>query len=197
MNLVDRVKRILLSPKTEWEVIDAEPATATELYTRYIAPLAAIGPISQLIGYSVFGITVPFVGTYRVPIGSAITQAIVTYILTLAGTYILALIIDALAPTFNGQRNQIQALKLAAYSLTASWVAGIFALIPGLRILTLLGLYSLYLLYLGLPVLMKAPREKALGYTAVVIIAAIILSMVIGAIAGIFMRVPSAGMTIP
>jgi len=197
MNLVDRVKRILLSPKTEWEVIDAEPATATELYTRYIAPLAAIGPISQLIGYSVFGITVPFVGTYRVPIGSAITQAIVTYILTLAGTYILALIIDALAPTFNGQRNQIQALKLAAYSLTASWVAGIFALIPGLRILTLLGLYSLYLLYLGLPGLMKAPREKALGYTAVVIIAAIILSMVIGAIAGIFMRVPSAGMTIP
>ena len=197
MNLVDRVKRILLSPKTEWEVVDAEPATATELYTRYIAPLAAIGPISQLIGYSVFGITVPFVGTYRVPIGSAITQAIVTYILTLAGTYILALIIDALAPTFNGQRNQIQALKLAAYSLTASWVAGIFALIPGLRILTLLGLYSLYLLYLGLPVLMKAPREKALGYTAVVIIAAIILSMVIGAIAGIFMRVPSAGMTIP
>jgi len=197
MNLVDRVKRILLSPKTEWEVVDAEPATATELYTRYIAPLAAIGPISQLIGYSVFGITVPFVGTYRVPIGSAITQAIVTYILTLAGTYILALIIDALAPTFNGQRNQIQALKLAAYSLTASWIAGIFALIPGLRILTLLGLYSLYLLYLGLPVLMKAPREKALGYTAVVIIAAIILSMVIGAIAGIFMRVPSAGMTIP
>ncbi len=197
MNLVDRVKRILLSPKTEWEVIDAEPATATELYTRYIAPLAAIGPISQLIGYSVFGITVPFVGTYRVPIGSAITQAIVTYILTLAGTYILALIIDALAPTFNGQRNQIQALKLAAYSLTASWVAGIFALIPGLRILTLLGLYSLYLLYLGLPVLMKTPREKALGYTAVVIVAAIVLSMIIGAIAGIFMRVPGTGMTIP
>lgn len=197
MNLVDRVKRILLSPKTEWEVIDAEPATATELYTRYIAPLAAIGPISQLIGYSVFGITVPFVGTYRVPIGSAITQAIVTYGLTLAGTYILALIIDALAPTFNGQRNQIQALKLAAYSLTASWVAGIFALIPGLRILTLLGLYSLYLLYLGLPVLMKTPREKALGYTAVVIVAAIILSMIIGAIAGIFMRVPGTGMTIP
>lgn len=197
MNLVERVKRILLSPKAEWEVIDAEPTTPAELYTRYIVPLAAIGPIAQLIGYSVFGVTVPFVGTYRVPVGSAITQALATYILTLAGTYVLALIIDALAPTFNGQKSQIQALKLTAYSLTASWVAGIFALIPGLRILTLLGLYSLYLLYLGLPVLMKTPREKALAYTAVVIIAAIVLSLVIGVIAGMFMRVPSGGMTIP
>lgn len=197
MTLMERVKRILLSPRSEWEVIDAEPTTPAELYTRYIVPLAAIGPLAQLIGYSVFGVTVPFVGTYRIPIGSAITQAIVTYILTLAGTYVLALIIDALAPTFNGQRSQIQALKLAAYSLTASWVAGIFALIPGLRILTVLGLYSLYLLYLGLPVLMKTPREKAIGYTAVVIIAAIVLSLVIGAIAGIFLRVPTPGMTVP
>ena len=197
MNLVERVKRILVSPKTEWEVIDAEQTTPAELYTRYILPLAAIGPIAQLIGYSVFGVTVPFVGTYRVPIGSAITQALVSYLLTLAGTYVLALIIDALAPTFNGQRSQIQALKLAAYSLTASWVAGIFALIPGLRILTLLGLYSLYLLYLGLPVLMKTPREKAMGYTVVVIIAAIVLSLVIGAIAGVFMKIPGAGMSIP
>jgi hypothetical protein len=197
MNLVDRVKRILLSPKTEWEVIDAEPATPSELYTRYIMPLAAIGPVAQLIGFSVFGITVPFVGTYRVPIGSAITQAVVSYILTLAGTYLLALIIDALAPTFNGQRSQIQALKLAAYSLTASWIAGIFGLVPALAILGVLGLYSLYLLYLGLPVLMKAPREKAVGYTAVVILAAIVLWMIIGAVAGMFMRIPGAGMTMP
>ena len=127
MNLVDRVKRILLSPRTEWEVIDAEPTTPAALYTGYIMPLAAIGPIAQVIGYSVFGITIPFMGTYRVPIGSAITSAIVTYILTLVATYVLALIIDALAPTFNGQRSQIQGLKVAAYSSTASWVAGIFA----------------------------------------------------------------------
>ncbi|HJR16425.1 MAG TPA: Yip1 family protein [Gemmatimonadales bacterium] len=195
MNLVERVKRILLSPRSEWEVIDAEPTTVADLYTRYIMPLAAIAPIAQLIGYSAFGISVPFGGTYRVPIGSAVTQAIVTYVLTLAGTYVLALIIDALAPTFEGQRSQIQALKLAAYSLTASWVAGIFALVPGLRILVLLGLYSLYLLYLGIPILMKTPREKAVGYTAVVIIAAIILSLVTGAIAAVFMRVPTAGMS--
>ena len=197
MNLVERVKRILLSPRTEWEVIDAEATTPAALYTGYIAPLAAIGPIAQLIGYSVFGISVPFMGTYRVPFGSAITSALVTYLLTLIGVYVLALIIDALAPTFNGQRSQVQALKVAAYSSTASWVAGIFALIPGLRLLTILGLYSLYLLYLGLPVLMKSPREKAMGYTVVVILAAIVLFMIIGVVSSRFIGVPGTGMTMP
>jgi hypothetical protein len=197
MNLVERVRQLLLSPRAEWEVIDAEPTTLAALYTGYILPLAAIGPIAQIIGYSVFGITIPFMGTYRVPIGSAITSAVVAYILTLVGTYVLALIIDALAPTFNGQRNPIQALKVAAYSSTAAWVAGIFALIPGLRLLGILGVYSLYLLYLGLPVLMKSPKEKALGYTLVVVLAAIVLFMVIGLIAGRFMALPTAGMTVP
>ena len=196
MNLMDRVKRILLSPRTEWQVIDAEPTTPGQLYTGYIMPLAAIGPIAQIIGYSVFGISVPFVGTYRVPIGSAITSALVSYVLVLVATYVLALIIDALAPKFNGQRSQIQALKVAAYSSTASWVAGIFLLIPGLRILTFLGLYCLYLLYLGLPVLMKTPPEKAVTYTVVVVLAAIILFMLTGIVASRFMAVPT-GMTTP
>jgi hypothetical protein len=194
MNLVDRVKRILLSPRTEWQVIDAEPTTPAQLYTGYIMPLAAIGPVAQVIGYSVFGITVPLVGTYRVPIGSAITSALVSYVLVLVATYVLALIIDALAPTFNGQRSQIQALKVAAYSSTASWVAGIFLLIPGLRLLTILGLYSLYLLYLGLPVLMKTPPEKAVTYTVVVVLAAIVLFVLTGLVAGRFLALPT-GMT--
>jgi hypothetical protein len=197
MNLVERVKRILLSPRTEWEVIDTEPTTPAQLYTGYIVPLAAIAPIAQLIGYSVFGISVPFVGTYRVPFGSAITSAIVTYVMALAMPYLLALIIDALAPTFNGQRSQIQALKVAAYSSTASWVAGIFALIPGLRFLAILGVYSLFLLYLGLPVLMKSPKEKAMGYTVVVILAAIVLTILIGVVSSMFLRVPGIGMTMP
>jgi hypothetical protein len=196
MNLIERVKRILLSPQTEWEIVAAEPTTTAELYKTYIAPLAAIGPIAQLIGYSVFGVSV-FGATYRVPIGSGLTSALLTFVLTLAATYVLALIIDALAPTFNGQRNQMQALKVAAYSSTASWVAGIFALIPGLRILTILGLYSVYLLYLGLPVLMKTPRDRALVYTGVVILAAIVLFMVVGIIGGLFLSMPGAAVAVP
>lgn len=197
MNLVERVKRILLSPQTEWEVIDAEPTTTAQLYAGYIAPLAAIGPIAKLIGDSVFGVSLPLMATYRVPFGYAITHAIVSYILVLVVTYVLALIIDALAPTFNGKRSQIQALKVAAYSSTAIWVAGIFALIPALWFLTLLGFYSLYLLYLGLPVLMKAPKRTAMGYTVVVVLVAIVLSMLSAAVSSRFIRVPGAAMTMP
>ena len=165
MSLMERAKNIVLQPKTEWPVIDAEQTSTGALYTGYIIPLAAIGPIAQIIGWSVFGMSLPFVGTFRIPIGYAVRTAVITYVASLIGTFVLALIIDALAPTFGGQKNQMQALKVAAYSSTAAWLAGIFGIIPALAILGLLGLYSLYLLFLGLPILMKAPEDKAMGYT--------------------------------
>lgn len=192
MNLIERVKGILLSPQTEWPVIDTEQTTTTDLYTNYIAPLAAIGPVAQLIGYSVFGVSV-FGTTYRVPIGSGIATALVTFGLSLASVYALAMVIDALAPTFNGKRNQAQALKVAAYSSTAGWVAGIFALIPFLSILSILGLYSVYLLYLGLPGLMRTPRDRALAYTGAVLIAAILLFVLVRIIANQFLTMPRTG----
>jgi tetrahydromethanopterin S-methyltransferase subunit C len=190
MALVDRVKNILLTPKTEWQVIDAEPTTVGDLYKGYIIPLAAIGPIATAIGWTVFGMRVPFLGSYRTPIGTAITSAVVQYLMTLIGVYVLAIIIDKLAPTFNGTPSMIQALKVSAYSSTAAWVAGIFGLVPALSILSILGVYSLYLLYLGLPALMKSPPEKSLSYTVVVILSAIVLFMLIGYIGSMFVRGP-------
>jgi Yip1 domain len=196
MSLMARAKNILLQPKTEWPVIAGEQATTGSLYTGYIIPLAAIGPIASIIGWSVFGFSVPFVGSIRYPIGISVRNGIVIYALSLVGVFVLALIIDALAPTFGGQKNQIQALKTSAYSYTAAWVAGIFNLIPSLALLGLLvALYSCYLLFLGLPVLMKAPEDKAVGYTAVVIIVAIVLYFVIGAVVAQFAWRPGMGMT--
>jgi hypothetical protein len=190
MSLVDRVKGILLAPRKEWPVIEAESATTASIFTGYIIPLAAIPPIAGFIGWSLIGGSVLGV-SFRVPVGTGITGAVVRYVLSLVACYVLALIIDALAPTFGGTKNSVQALKVAAYSSTAGWVAGIFTIIPALSILGLLGLYSLYLLYLGLPVLMKSPKEKAVGYTVVVIICAIVLFIVVGAISNRFVM-PSA-----
>jgi hypothetical protein len=178
MNLIERAKQTLLSPKSEWEVIDAEQTTTAELYKDYIVPLAANGPVAQIIGTMVVGIM-----GYRPAFVAVIAGSLVGYVLTLVGTYILALIIDVLAPNFRGRRNQIQALKVAAYSSTALWVAGIFWLIPALWVLMLLGFfYSFYLLYLGLPKLMKSPVNKALGYTIGVVIAAFVVFVIINTI---------------
>jgi len=189
--LTERVKNILVQPRQEWEVIARERSSVGEIYQSYVILLAAIGPVASIIGLSVIGFGIPTMGRYRVPFGSALTQAIVTYVLGLAAVYVLALIIDALAPTFSGQKNQIQALKLAAYSSTAAWLAGVFSLIPALGFLAILGLYSLYLLYVGVPVLMRVPQPRVMGYTVAVIIAALVIFIVVGAVSGLLLPTPT------
>jgi hypothetical protein len=169
-SLVNRAKSILMQPKSEWPVIDAEPSSTGSIYMGYVLPLAAIPAICGAVWIA------------RYAPGFAVKYAVWRYVSALISPFVLALIIDALAPTFGGQKSQLQALKVAAYSSTAVWVAGLFMLIPGLGLLSILGLYSLYLLYLGLPVLMKAPADKALGYTVATIVAAIVIFVVLGAL---------------
>lgn len=187
--LMARVKAILLTPKTEWPVIAGEPATVKSLYTGYILILAAIPPIFTFIRHSLFGYS---------GFGAAIGALILGYIVALVVVYVVALIINALAKTFGGEPNQVQALKVIAYAYTASWIASIATIIPGLGWLIMLlgGIYSIYLLYLGLPVTMKCPQEKAAGYTAVTIIIAVvlsvILSLIIGSMTGVSMYGSSA-----
>ena len=181
--LIARVKAILTKPKAEWPAIDAEPATVKSLYTGYACILAAIPAVATLLGGQVFGHGA-FGVTYRPPMIGSIVTAVVSYGLSLGMVYVLALIIDGLAPSFDGSKDRLKALKVAVYASTAGWVAGVFMLLPALAVLGILGgLYSLYLLYLGLPVLMKAPQAKALGYTAVTVIVAIVLSIAVSAVA--------------
>ena len=186
MNLVDRAKNLLFQPNQEWPVIAAEDADTKSLFANYAALLAAIGPVALWLGLSVIGVSAGILGTYRTPFVSGFSVAILSYVLGLVSVFVLGLIIDALAPSFGGERNNIQAMKCAVYAHTPGWLGGIFHLIPALGILALLAeLYGLYLLYLGLPVLMKAPRDKAVGYTVVVVLCAIVLTIVVSVIGGI------------
>jgi hypothetical protein len=184
--LIERVQRILVSPKTEWPVIAAEPDTTAGIYKNYLLILAAIGPVALFIKMTLIGSTVPFLGTFRTPIGAGLVQLVIGYALSLVAVYLFALIINALAPTFGGQKDSLQALKTAAYAMTASWIAGIAQILPFIGILVVIAgaVYSIYTLYLGLPVTMKSPPEKAAGYTAVTCIAAIVLFWIIGIVVG-------------
>jgi hypothetical protein len=184
--LIARVKAILVTPKTEWPVIATESATTASLYTGYILVLAAIPAICQFLKLGVFGYSLPFLGTMHIGMGWALSVAIQAYVATLVGVFIVALIVNALAPSFGGQKDSVQALKVVAYSYTAGWVAGLGVLLPGLGILFLLaGIgYGVYLLYLGLPPVMKCPQEKATGYAVVAIITAIVVSVVLSMVLG-------------
>jgi hypothetical protein len=167
MALVDRVKNILLTPKTEWPAIAAEKPTVQSLYVGYILILAAIGPIAMAVRFGLFGM--------------GIGIAVISYVIGLLMIYLLAWIVDALAPTFGGEKNFIQSLQLTAYSFTAAWVAGIFHLIPfiGALLALLAVIYSLYTFYLGVPILKKSPPGKAAAYTIVVVLCGIVLGAVL------------------
>lgn len=183
-NLIDRAKSILLTPRSEWPVIAEEPDSVGGLYTRYILVVAAIPAVVHFVSASLIGVSVPVLGYYRVGVGAALSAAIISYVLALIGIFILTLIVNALAPTFGGQKSQVQALKTVAYTYTASCAASIVGLIPGLMLIAALagGIYGIYLLNMGLPYTMKCPPEKSVGYTAVTIIVAIIVGFVLNLI---------------
>jgi Yip1 domain len=180
--LINRAKAIILTPKDEWPKIAASPEGIGDIYRSWVLPLAAIGPVAQFIGGTVFGYGA-FGFSFKPSIMGALSSSIMSYILTLIGVYLLALVIDGLAPSFGGTKNKVAAFKVAAFGATAAWIAGIFGIIPMLGFLGILGLYSFYLIFLGLPLLMKSPPEKATGYIVVVVVVMVVLSMVMGLIA--------------
>jgi hypothetical protein len=173
-NVVDRAKNIVLTPKTEWTAIAVEPTSVQDIYTTYLIPLALVPAIATFIGSTIIGLGVP----------AAFMQGILQFGLALAVIYVVGLIINVLAPTFGGQKDQLSAFKVAAYSATPMLLAGIFALVPtsslALFASLLLSLYGIYVLYLGLPGLMRAPQDRAVAYTAVVVLSALVLFLVLG-----------------
>jgi hypothetical protein len=188
--LIERVKAILLTPKTAWDAIKADGTTVSGIYMEYLVPLAAVPAVASFIGHSIIGISLPFVGHFRQPFFSGLIGAIVFYVLTLIGIFVAAKVIDVLAPTFGANKNGLNAFKVAAYAWTPALVAGILSILPVLSPLALLlSLYSFYLLYLGLGKLMSCPAEKTVGYTVVSIISMVVIYAVIGLVMGSMMAV--------
>lgn len=191
-SLVARAKALIMQPAAEWPVIAAEPAIPADLMRGWAVPLAAIGPIcafihGQVFGFGAFGIS------YRPGIVAGLSTLVVSYILGLVGVVVLALVAQNVAPRFGGVGDRAAAFKLVIYGSTAAWVCGIFQLIPGLGLLAILGLYSLYLYYVGATPVMRVPQDKAAGFTAVTILAAVLLYIVVGAVSSAFLGLFGGG----
>ena len=194
MALIDRVQSILLKPKETWPVIAAEGGDVASVYTSYVLILAAIPAIASFIGLTLIGVG-GFGMSYRVPILTGLVQMCVGYVLSLVMVFVLALIVNALAPTFGGTKNQVEALKLVAYGSTAGFIGGIFSLIPMLGILGIVAaIYSIYLIYTGIAVMMRCPTEKSGAYTAVVIVCAVIAGIVLAVVSSMFSPMGRMGM---
>ena len=168
--LVNRVKNIITKPEAEWDVIAGESATIQGLYKNYAMILAAIPPIMAFLALVLMAPRA---------IGHALLALIAGYILALLGIAVLAFIVDFLAPKFKGTASQINAFKLTVYSATPAWIAGVFLIIPVLGpVLMLVGVvYSLYLFFLGVPKLMKCPKDQAVIFTVVAVVVNVVVQL--------------------
>ena len=174
MNVVERAKNIIVTPKAEWLVIAAEVPDTARIFKGYVLPLALILAIAHIIGLGVIG---------RGMVSSfsrAIAMGLIQFGVAFVGVYLSAYVIAFLAPRFASQQDMGRAVQLVAYSFTPAWVAGILSIVPALGILIFLGgIYGLYLMYLGLPHMMKTPQDKIIGYVVVSIVGVVVTYWII------------------
>lgn len=180
--LIARVRNILLQPRAEWERIATERPSLQSLLIGYVLPLAVLGAVAGFIGLSFVGVGA-FGYSYRVPVITGAVSAVLQVVMTLASVWLLGLIANMLAPNFGSQADEVRAHQLAAYSCTAGLLGSVLTILPALSILALVGaIYSLVLLYLGLPRLMKTPEDKRVGYFVTIIVVTIVVGLVAGVV---------------
>jgi hypothetical protein len=195
MNLIERAKKIILTPKTEWEVIASEESSMMQVITSYVVPLAAVPAVAAFIGYSFIGVSVPYFGKVAGGINYGIGMAVTQFISAILGVVLTSYIVDMLATSFASQKNINKAAQLVAYSFTPAWIGGVLMMYPPLGMLgSLFGLYGLYLLYLGLPKLMKTPEDKVVIYLIVTIVVAVVVTVILSAIFTAIFGVVGLGM---
>jgi len=178
MNLIERVKNILITPKTEWDVINGETATPQSLLMSYVLPMSvvsAVGPLlSGLLFAGVLGLKY------------FIITAAIALIASVVGYYITVIIVDMLAPSFGSEKNMGKSAQLVAYSGTPSYIGGLLSFIPVIG--WLIGLaawaYGIYLMYLGIGPLKKTPEDKKVVYMIVAFVIMIALYFILVAILG-------------
>ncbi|MES1199420.1 MAG: Yip1 family protein [Pseudomonadota bacterium] len=167
--ILSRCYGLVRAPKAEWEQIRDEDTTVFNILAGYVAPLAVIPPLCDLIGSALFN------RLLQGDFGGAVVRAIITFVVSVLLVGLVGLLINALAENFDGDRNDLRAQKVSAYAMTPTFISGFFSLWPGTWWVSIFALgYAVYLFYTGLPILMNASRERALGYAGVVSIAGLI-----------------------
>ena len=179
--LIARVRGILARPASEWSLIAVEATGSFDVMTRYALPLAAIGAIALFVGQVAIGLAVPMIGIVRASVIAASLTAVTLLVLSILLVLAVAAIVNLLAPRFGGERNASRAIKLAAFSHTPLWLAGIAYAVPWIGFLWILGgLYSIYLAAVGMPGMMRCPKERAPAYAAAAGLCGLVLFAIVG-----------------
>jgi Yip1 domain len=178
MNIIERVKNILITPKTEWEVINGETATPQSLLISYVLPLAIVSAVGSLLRGLLFA------GAYSMTF--FLVGAVIAFIASVIAYYITVIIVDMLAPSFGSEKNMGKSAQLVAYSGTPSYIGALLSFIPVLGGIIALAAwaYGIYLMYLGIGPLKKTPEDKKVVYMIVAFLIMIVLYFILVAILG-------------
>lgn len=178
--VLERVKQVIFHPKDTWETIKEEDVSVQELTRNYLLVLAAVPAVASFLGMWLVGYWVSIKPLFRLSFGRALSHALLGYILTVAGIWAIGKAIGFFASRFGSQISEKNAFALSVYSHTPFLAIGVLNIFPALSVLVLLaGIYSLYVLYLGLPVMAEVPEEKTLPFTIVLIVSMICIYLVI------------------
>ncbi len=183
---------IVVRPFATWRAIAAEPISLGALVAGYALPLALVGPIATFAARRLVGVRIGNV-IYRSSVGEAFAQAAFSFVLVIAGLFLVAAIVALLAPAFGARRSAGDAFRVATFAYTPVWLAGVFVLLPAFGFVQLLALaYEIYLLHAGLATVMGVGRAKAGGLAACAVVGAILLAVGFGALSAAFGLVGSA-----
>ncbi|BDM65055.1 YIP1 family protein [Shewanella sp. NFH-SH190041] len=176
--ILSHLKGLYTHPKQEWHTIEQNHETAHNSLT-HILLIALIPAICSYIANTQIGWN-PGAGDllYLTP-ASALYMSAGMYFGLIAGVFALAYLVYWMAKTFDASPSYTQAFELASYTATPLFMVGFSALYPELWFMMLVGLagvsYSVYLLYTGVPILMKIPEEKGFIYASSVVTAGLVL----------------------
>ncbi len=179
MSIFNRARDIIIHPRETWQVIKDETVTNKNLFVNYAAPLALIPAVVSLISLTLIGIRLPDGAVIRAPFIEALIGGVAGYALHLVALFLGAWVVKMLAPLFQAKADLNLALKVVVFSMTPVWVVGLFSLAPGLSLLSILGLYGIYLLSLGLGTIVDTPPKKVALYTISVLLVSFLLTAVL------------------
>ena len=182
-----RITRILVAPRVVWHEIKEDRDTFGHVLTHYLLPLAAIPAVFAFFGHVFVGMPSSYrYIVYRAPFGLAFLRMLIYYVLLVAGFYVQGIIINALAASFHARQDATNAFKLAVFSCVPAFIAGILYCVPVLSALVLfISLYSIYILYRGVPIMMAVPKEKVGGYTISIVVVMIVIWVIVNGICGV------------
>lgn len=181
IKIIERVKNIIIKPHEEWKLIKNEETSNNHIVLTYLLPLMAINLVATIIGSSLFSFKFFYANTMTYTIFSAILGLLILLIIL----YSISYVIKALAPSFGFQTEYSSAFKWMAYSMTPNLIVGIVVgLLPMLYMLGILGLYSFYVLWVGMEELFEIQKDKKIGFYIVSVLILLAEYLILGWILG-------------